>query len=69
MEKPIEFTMVKAVPFNSIVELNATSVEKSGESAITTIPQKIIKVINRISEFDINNSGDNKQHKPDKAKV
>lgn len=36
----MEFTIVKAVPFNSNGAFWATSVENNGESAITTMPQK-----------------------------
>ena len=38
--KPILVTMVRAVPFWDGGALRATRVEKSGESEITTIPQK-----------------------------
>lgn len=38
---PIQFTIVKAVPFTDGAARWATSVEKSGESAMTTIPQKM----------------------------
>ena len=41
MAKPIELTIVKAVPLNSDSALLATRVENKGESATTTIPQKI----------------------------
>jgi hypothetical protein len=37
---PIQFTMVKAVPFSFVGAFCATKVEKRGESAITTNPQK-----------------------------
>ena len=39
MEKPIQFTMVNAVPFNFGMAFCATRVENKGESAMTTIPQ------------------------------
>ena len=39
--KPIEFTIVKAVPFNFEGAFCATKVEKSGESAMTTMPQTV----------------------------
>ena len=51
IEKPIQFTIVKAVPLLFTGAFLATNVEKSGESAITTIPQKIKKIIN-IFSFD-----------------
>lgn len=39
-EKPMQLTIVSAVPLISAFAFCATSVEKSGESAMTTIPQK-----------------------------
>ena len=45
IEKPIQLTMVNAVPLNSAGALFATKVENKGESAITTKPQKIRKTI------------------------
>ena len=67
--KPMLLTIVSAVPFVSASVFCATRVENSGESAITTIPQKIRKVISRGSEFTINISGDARQHNPDKNKA
>ena len=46
--KPIQFTIVKAVPLFFEGAFFATNVENSGESAITTIPQKIRKIINSV---------------------
>ena len=40
IENPMQFTMVSAVPLEISGALFATSVEKSGESAITTNAQK-----------------------------
>lgn len=51
MLKPIQFTMVKAVPLELAVAVFATRVENNGESAMTTKPQKIKNPIRRISEF------------------
>lgn len=45
MVKPMEFTMVSAVPFVSAEALWATNVENKGESPMTTNPQKAKKVI------------------------
>jgi len=39
--KPIQLTIVKAVPLFSAGAFFATSVENNGESAMTTNPQKI----------------------------
>lgn len=41
MANPRQFTIVKAVPFTAGAARCATNVEKSGESAMTTIPQKM----------------------------
>jgi hypothetical protein len=38
MEKPIQFTIVRAVSLDSSGVFWATKVENNGESAITTIP-------------------------------
>ena len=64
--KPIEFTMVRAVPLDSEMAFCATNVENNGESAMTTIPQKIRYPKNRISESMIKVNGDNRQQKHDK---
>ena len=69
MAKPILLTIVSAVPLVSASAFCATSVEKSGESAITTIPQKIRNVNNSKSEFMLIISGETRQHKPDKNKA
>lgn len=47
IEKPIQVTIVNAVPFICTGTFCATKVENSGESAITTNPQKIRKTIKR----------------------
>ena len=65
MLKPIQLTIVRAVPFNSGVALWATKVEKSGESAITTIPQKNRKAMKTKSKEFMKNKGDKTQQQPD----
>ena len=47
---PMQFTMVRADPFDSAKTLLATSVEKSGESATTVNPQKIRKPTVRVPD-------------------
>ena len=47
IKKPIQFTMVNAVPFSFEFEFCATKVENRGESAITTNPQKNKKITNK----------------------
>ena len=65
---PMQVTSVKAVPFNSGIAFCATSVEKSGESAITTKPQKMRKATNRaVGRININ--GDSRQHIPERLKA
>ena len=61
--KPIQFTIVSAVPFDSISLFWATKVENRGESEITAIPQIIKKAIKTIFELLIKIKGDIKQHK------
>ena len=67
IENPIQFTIVKAVPFDSASVFRATSVENNGESAITTIPQKIRNPINTYSESTKKNRGETRQHPQDKS--
>ncbi len=65
IEKPIQLTMVSAVPFTSESALCATNVENKGESAMTTIPQ-IDKNISRMTIEDCNNmKGERTQLIPD----
>ena len=40
IEKPMQFTRVSAVPFNSKGTAEATKVENWGESETTNIPQR-----------------------------
>jgi hypothetical protein len=61
MANPMQFTMVKAVPLYSRTELCATSVENNGESAITTMPQKIRKLWKTMGVAKTKKSGDNRQ--------
>ena len=61
IEKPIQFTIVRAVPFNSRAALWATIVEKSGESAMTTIPHKNRKPTKIASEDTIKKKGETRQ--------
>ena len=60
--KPIQFTIVSAVPFISAGAFCATIVEKRGESAITTIPQNIRNPTNIYPASIEKNRGDVKQH-------
>src|SRR6478736_4016488 len=66
IENPIQFTIVSDVPRDSSGAFRATSVENSGESAITTSPQTTRKTINKIIESDTRKSGEVIQHKQDK---
>jgi hypothetical protein len=66
IEKPMQVTMVSAVPFVSAGAFWATSVEKSGESAITTNPQKTRNPINRYSDSVANRNGEIRQQPQDK---
>ena len=61
----MQFTIVKAVPRRTSGALRATSVENSGESAMTTMPQKKRKRISAVSEVPPRNNGEDKQHKKD----
>ena len=62
IEKPMQLTIVSAVPFFSPIAFLATSVEKRGESAITTIPKKIRKPMNKLLNSVVNIRGDMRQH-------
>ncbi len=63
--KPIELTIVRAVPLISAWAFVATRVENSGESAITTIPQKRRKTIGSSSDPEAKTNGLAKQQMPD----
>ena len=67
IEKPMQLTIVSAVPFFSAIAFCATSVEKRGESAITTIPQKTRKPINKLSYSVANIKGESRQHTHDRS--
>jgi len=58
MEKPMQFTIVSADPFDSEGAFCATSVENNGESAITTSPQIHRKMSNDISDAASRNKGE-----------
>ncbi len=49
IEKPIQFTMVSAVPLSFSGAFCATKVENNGESAMTTMPQKRRKRTSSVS--------------------
>ena len=61
MEKPILFTIVRAVPFVSGMAFWATKVENKGESAITTAPQNNRNTSRKAVEWNIKTKGENKQ--------
>lgn len=65
IEKPIQFTIVSAVPFNSNVAFCATNVENKGESAITTIAQKNRNKRNKTSDSNENINGKVRLHNPE----
>lgn len=69
IKKPMQFTIVRAVPFNSLTALLATRVENNGESAITTIPQNRRNPIMIIVDSIKNIKGDIIQHRHDKSKA
>ena len=66
---PIQFTIVKAVPLYFGIAFCATNVENKGESAMTTIPQKIKKLSSMNSEFTKRIKGDIKQQRHDNSKA
>ena len=63
IKNPMQLTIVRAVPFNSRGALCATSVEKSGESAMTTIPQKKRKPRYNEGASTLNINGEAKQQR------
>ena len=69
MAKPMEFTMVSAVPRDSPSALFATMVEKSGESATTTAPQNRRKIISKIAESLKKMKGEIKQQIPERLRA
>ena len=68
MAKPIQFTRVNPVPFNSLGNDDATKFENWGESAVTAIPHKHHTTKNNDDE-DQKNTGDSKQHRPETNKA
>jgi hypothetical protein len=68
MEKPMQFTIVSDEPLVSCGAFCATNVEKSGESAITTSPQKKRNKSSIVKELLNRNKGEMQQHKNDKNK-
>ena len=69
MEKPIQFTIVSEVPFDSCGALRAINVENIGESAITAILQINKNTISVIADWVNNNRGEIKQQLHDKNKA
>ena len=66
IEKPIQFTIVNDVPLDSAGAFCATIVEKRGESAMTTNPQKKRNAIRTETELLNRNRGEAQQHRHDK---
>ena len=66
MENPMQFTMVREVPFISSRAFCATNVENKGESAMTTIPQKKRNVMSTGAEGLNRKMGENRQHRQDR---
>lgn len=64
MAKPIQFTSVRAVPFNSGATAEATKFENCGESAVTAIPQMHQPAKNRYKGSE-NRRGETIQRNPD----
>ena len=65
IEKPMQLTIVSDVPFDAGCAFCATSVENSGESAITAIPQINIKITSATGELLNNSNGEIKQQRHD----
>ncbi len=66
IKKPIQFTIVNAVPLISGVAFLLTKVDSRGESAITTIPQKSKNKTNRRELLIEKKTGQSKQQIQDK---
>lgn len=62
IEKPIQFAIISAVPFVSADALWVTRVDRRGESAMATIPQKIRNPINKLSNSIVKRGGETKQN-------
>ena len=67
--KPIQFTIVKAVPFKVGMALCATIVENMGESATTANPQIIMNIKNKAGLPDRKISGASKQLNPERLRA
>jgi len=65
--KPIQFTIVRAVPLSTDGAFLATKVEKRGESAMTTIPQKIRKAIKKKWDSALNIMPETRQQPQDRS--
>lgn len=66
MENPMQFTIVKDAPLDSSGAFCATSVEKRGESAMTTSPQKKRKATIAKAELFNKKNGERIQQHPDR---
>lgn len=66
--KPIQFTKVNPVPFNSLGMAEATKLENCGESAVTAIPQKHQIPKKNVGE-NLKNRGEIRQHIPESNKA
>ena len=64
---PMQLTSVKDVPLNFSGACLATSEENNGESAVPDKPQVNKKVRNKYMELLKRNTGESKQHKPERA--
>ena len=69
IKKPMELTIISADPINFGGAFFATMVEKRGESAITTIPQKRRKVINKLALLRSKIHGEIRQQQHDKSRA
>ena len=63
------FTIVSAVPLDSLFTLFATSVENNGESAITTIPHTIRYIIKIVLLPEINIKGEIRQQRQESIRA
>ena len=68
IEKPMQFTIVIAVPLSDSGAFCAIKVENNGESAMTTNPQKSRKRIKSILFSIRKNKGVAKQHAQESSK-
>ena len=68
MEKPMQVTIVMAVPFEAAGAFCATRLENTGESVMTTNPQNTRKPINA-GKGKLKASGESRQQEPDNNKA